>query len=149
VVFEAVARLLWSESKTSKSREWFERAVRVSGSYGDVWVWWYRMECEMSGGAGSERAMEVRRRCVERDPTHGEVWTSVSKDDRYVRCKAGEVLEVAAKGLVEILPGERIVVRVASEVEKPVNGLKKELHSDVAMNVQQADGTANGNALAT
>ena len=143
VVFEAVARLLWSESKTAKSREWFERAVRVSGSYGDVWVWWYRMECELGTGAGGDRAAEVRRRCVERDPTHGEVWTSVSKDDRYVRCKAGEVLEVAAAGLVEILPGERIVVRVASEADHPMNGVKREKLSDGLTN-SNGHGPMNG-----
>ena len=130
MVFEAVARLLWSEGKTSKSREWFERAVRVSASYGDVWVWWYRMECEAGGGVAGEKAAEVKRRCVERDPTHGEVWTNVSKHDRYVRCKAGEVLEVAAKGLVEMLPGERIVVKVASEAGHAVNGVKKESHGN-------------------
>ena len=143
-VFEAVARLLWSEGKLGKAREWFERAVRVSGAYGDVWVWWYRMECEAGGDSA---AADVRRRCVERDPTHGEVWTGVSKADRYVRCKAGEVLEVAAHGLVEILPGERIVVRVRSEAENgKANGVKKE-HVDNGVASAPSESKQNGTAV--
>ena len=121
-VFEAVARLLWVDGKVAKAREWFERGVKVGGGYGDVWVWWYRMEMDAAGGGG-ETAAEVKRRCVERDPSHGERWTRVSKDDRYVSAKAGEVLQVAARLIDEIVPGERRLAMVTTGKVKKEGGV--------------------------
>ena len=60
--------------------------------------------------------------------------------------RAGEVLELAAKGLVEILPGERIVVRVANGADS----VKKENQTESMMNGKhEHEGMKNGVAVAT
>ena len=134
-MFEAVARLLWAERKVAKAREWFERGVRVGGDYGDVWVWWYRMETEAEGEgregkAGGGRAEEVMRRCVERDPSHGELWTSVSKDDRFVSAKTADILRLASRNIQEIVPGERLLSLNGTTGSK----VKKEVDATTATN---------------
>lgn len=42
----SLARLFWSERKVSKSREWFNRAVRMDPSFGDAWAAFYKFELQ-------------------------------------------------------------------------------------------------------
>ncbi|KAJ2916896.1 hypothetical protein MD484_g3518, partial [Candolleomyces efflorescens] len=102
-----VARLFWAERKIEKAREWFRRAVKADGDVGDVWGWWLKFEKQHGGGGGGggNKGEEdwrdvVKRECEVAEPRHGEVWQSVSKDDRNVGKRVGEVLELVCEALV-------------------------------------------------
>lgn len=45
-MFSFCLRLFWSERKVSKSREWFNRAVRMDPSFGDAWAAFYKFELQ-------------------------------------------------------------------------------------------------------
>ncbi len=44
---------------------------------------------------------EVKKRCIQAEPRHGELWQSVSKDVKNWRMRTEEILEATAR-LVEI-----------------------------------------------
>lgn len=40
----AVAKMVWTERKIKKAREWFQRTVKVDPDYGDAWAYYYKFE---------------------------------------------------------------------------------------------------------
>ncbi|XP_071804559.1 pre-mRNA-processing factor 6-like [Asterias amurensis] len=92
-VLLAVSKLFWSERKISKAREWFNRTVKIEPDLGDAWANFFRFEIQH----GNEEQQEsVRKRCVEAEPRHGELWCSVSKNIANWRCKTNEILPMVA-----------------------------------------------------
>ena len=75
-IIVAVARLFESTRKYAKARKWFNQAVELNPDLGDSWAYFYAFE--LRHGTEEEKA-EALKRCLEADPTHGELWTSISK----------------------------------------------------------------------
>ncbi len=59
-VLLAVAKLMWTEGKASKTRSWFQRAVKVDSDFGDAWAYFYKFELIH----GSEVGRQSRRLCL-------------------------------------------------------------------------------------
>jgi len=93
-VLLAVAKLFWTDRKISKSRSWFQRAVDANPDLGDAWIYWLKFEMEHGT---KEQQQTVIDKCMAADPAHGEAWTAISKDDEYARCKADEIIKIAAQ----------------------------------------------------
>jgi len=89
----AVAKLFWLDRKIKKSRDWFNRAVLFDPGLGDAWGYFYKFELSL-GKKSTQTAIE--KRVEEADPHHGELWTSVSKDDENTGLKAVDMLKKVA-----------------------------------------------------
>lgn len=37
-------RLFWTERKTNKAREWFNKTVKIDPDLGDAWAYFYKFE---------------------------------------------------------------------------------------------------------
>lgn len=93
-VLLAGAKLLWSERKVTRAREWFVRTCRVNPDFGDAWAYAYKFEL-IHGD--EEKQAEVRKRCITAEPRHGEHWQQLAKDVLNWRKKTEEILEMVAK----------------------------------------------------
>ncbi|XP_055508579.1 pre-mRNA-processing factor 6-like [Leucoraja erinacea] len=92
-VLLAVAKLFWSERKITKAREWFHRTVKIDPDLGDAWALFYKFELQHGT---EEQHEDVKRRCENAEPRHGELWCEVSKDIRNWQRKIGEILVLVA-----------------------------------------------------
>ena len=92
-VLLAVSKLFWTERKTQKCREWFNRAVKIDPDFGDAWGFFYKFEL-LHGTA--EEQNDVKKRCVQAEPRHGEVWTSISKSPQNWRARTEDILLMVA-----------------------------------------------------
>lgn len=92
-VLLAVAKLFWSERKITKAREWFHRTVKIDSDLGDAWAFFYKFELQHGT---EEQQEEVRKRCENAEPRHGELWCAVSKDITNWQRKIGEILVLVA-----------------------------------------------------
>lgn len=88
-VLLAVAKLFWLGRKIANARSWFQRAVDANKDFGDAWCFFLRFEQEHGDEASRARVIE---KAVEAEPSHGEIWCSVSKDDRYAQLKTKDIL---------------------------------------------------------
>uniref|UniRef100_A0A8D0TAT8 Pre-mRNA-processing factor 6 n=1 Tax=Sus scrofa TaxID=9823 RepID=A0A8D0TAT8_PIG len=86
-------RLFWSERKITKAREWFHRTVKIDSDLGDAWAFFYKFELQHGT---EEQREEVRRRCENAEPRHGELWCATSKDIANWQRKIGEILVLVA-----------------------------------------------------
>lgn len=94
-VLLAVAKLFWSERKITKAREWFLRTVKIEPDLGDAWALFYKFELQHGT---EEQQAEVRKRCENAEPRHGELWCAESKHVLNWQKKTGEILaQVASK----------------------------------------------------
>uniref|UniRef100_A0A8P4GFJ2 Pre-mRNA-processing factor 6 n=1 Tax=Dicentrarchus labrax TaxID=13489 RepID=A0A8P4GFJ2_DICLA len=94
-VLLAVAKLFWSERKITKAREWFLRTVKIEPDLGDAWAFFYKFELQHGT---EEQQEEVRKRCENAEPRHGELWCAESKHVLNWQKKTGEILAgVASK----------------------------------------------------
>lgn len=98
LVFVAVARLFESTRKYSKARKWYNQAVELNPDLGDSWAYYYAFELRQ--GTEEEKA-GVLKRCVDADPTHGEIWTSVSKKVENWRAPKETLLKKAVARINE------------------------------------------------
>lgn len=89
----AGARIFAETRKIKNAREWFERAVKTDGSYGDVWASYYKFE--LHHGTEEQRSA-ILRRCIEAAPRYGEKWTSIAKDPENVDMQPEEILKRVA-----------------------------------------------------
>jgi len=95
----AVANLFAADKKP-KARKWYNRAVSLNPDLGDAWAAYFAFELEH----GDENAQsEVRRRAIEADPTHGELWTSISKDPEINSGDTPSILSLAASKFTALL----------------------------------------------
>lgn len=92
-VLLAVSRLFWSERKTQKAREWFNRTVKLEPDLGDAWAYYYKFE--LTNGT-EEQQNDVKQKCVQAEPRHGEEWTKISKDNKNWKLKTAEILILCA-----------------------------------------------------
>ncbi|NWT66508.1 PRP6 factor, partial [Prunella himalayana] len=95
-VLLAVAKLFWSEHKITKAREWFHHTVKTDSDLGDAWAFFYKFELQHGT---KEQQEEVRKRCENAEPRHGELWCDVSKDIENWQKKVGEILVLVAAKL--------------------------------------------------
>ena len=79
LVICTVARLYWSDRRIEKAREWFEQAVSAGLDLGDGWGWWLKFERQHGTNAQQE---DVIMRCQAAEPSHGETWQPIPKDDK-------------------------------------------------------------------
>lgn len=93
-VLLAAAKLVWSERKLDKAREWFKRAVKIDPDFGDAWGFFYKFESLHGTEAQKE---EVEKQCLNVEPHHGELWSKVSKDIKNWRLKTGDILPLVAQ----------------------------------------------------
>ncbi|XP_043945818.1 pre-mRNA-processing factor 6 [Protopterus annectens] len=92
-VLLAVAKLFWSERIITKAREWFHRTVKIDQDLGDAWAYFYKFEQQHGT---EEQQQDVKKRCENSEPRHGELWCKVSKDVKNWQQKVGGILELAA-----------------------------------------------------
>ncbi len=95
-VLLAVSKLFWSERKLQKAREWFSRTIKLEPDLGDAWAYLYKFE--LAHGT-PEQQNEVRHRCVQAEPRHGEEWTKVSKAIQNWKMKPAEILVNCAENI--------------------------------------------------
>lgn len=95
-VLLAVAKLIWTERKVKKAREWFQRTVKVDPNYGDAWAYFYKFE--LMHGTEAEQE-ELKKKCASAEPRHGEKWQIASKDVKNWRMNTLEILEIVAREL--------------------------------------------------
>lgn len=99
VIF-AVASLFAAERKNDKARKWFDRAVILDPDLGDSWARYYLFERNIGTTDLQER---VKERCIQADPKHGEIWSSVTKDMANRKKTVAECLELAADKVATVL----------------------------------------------
>uniref|UniRef100_A0A8B9RA07 Pre-mRNA-processing factor 6 n=1 Tax=Astyanax mexicanus TaxID=7994 RepID=A0A8B9RA07_ASTMX len=95
-VLLAVAKLFWSERKITKAREWFLRTVKIEPDLGDAWAFFYKFELQHGT---EEQQEEVKKRCENAEPRHGELWCAESKHILNWQKKIGEILVLVAAKL--------------------------------------------------
>ena len=95
-VLLAVSKLFWTERKTQKCREWFNRTVKIDPDFGDAWAYFYKFEL-LQGSA--EEQNDVKKRCTQAEPRHGEVWNSISKSPHNWKAKTEDILLLVAESL--------------------------------------------------
>ncbi|GIY90401.1 pre-mRNA-processing factor 6 [Caerostris extrusa] len=95
-VLLAVSKLFWTERKTNKAREWFNKTVKIDPDLGDAWAYFYKFE--LIHGT-EEQQEDVKKRCVNAEPRHGENWCKVSKNILNWRKKTEQILIMAATSL--------------------------------------------------
>lgn len=95
-VLLTVSKLFWSEQKTSKCRDWFNRTVKIDPDLGDAWAYFYKFE--MLHGDDAQIA-DVLERCIAAEPKHGEKWCDVSKNIENWCFKTADVLSAVVKKL--------------------------------------------------
>lgn len=93
-VIYAVASLFAAERKIDKARKWFDRAVILDGDLGDAWAHAYAFELEQ--GTKDHQA-KIKERCVQAEPKHGEIWTSITKDMSNRKKTIAEAIELATQ----------------------------------------------------
>ncbi|XP_042568662.1 pre-mRNA-processing factor 6 [Cyprinus carpio] len=92
-VLLAVAKLFWSERKITKAREWFLRTVKIEPDLGDAWAFFYKFELQHGT---EEQQQEVKKRCENAEPRHGELWCAESKHVLNWQKNIGEILVLVA-----------------------------------------------------
>ena len=95
-VLLAVSKYFWSDRKLSKARDWFNKAVKLEPDLGDSWAYFYKFEL-IHGSY--EQQQDVKTRCIQAEPRHGEEWTRVSKAIENWRLKTEEILIKCAESL--------------------------------------------------
>jgi len=95
-VLLAVAKLFWAERKVQKCREWLTRTVKLEPDLGDAWIHFYKFE-QLYGTA--EQQNDIKQRCINAEPRHGELWCKYAKDIKHWRQKTEFFLLMAAKDL--------------------------------------------------
>jgi pre-mRNA-processing factor 6 len=95
-VLLAVAKLFWAERKTQKCREWLMRTVKLEPDLGDAWIYFYKFE--LIHGT-PEQQEDVKNRCVQAEPKHGDIWCKYSKNMDYWQKKLDFFLITAAKNV--------------------------------------------------
>ena len=100
-IFCAVAQLFLAERKLDKARTWFNRSVITTPDLGDHWAHWYRFE--LAHGT-SETQAQVREKCGEIEPKHGERWQRVAKDPCHHGWSAVQILEKVVTQLDDAPP---------------------------------------------
>jgi len=97
-VIVAVSALFVAERKHAKARKWFARALALEPDLGDAWARSYAFEL-VDGNEGTQQ--DVLERCVAAEPTHGELWTSVSKSLEHARADVATKLKICAQKIKE------------------------------------------------
>lgn len=97
-VLLAVSNLFWSERKIQKAREWFNRTIKLEPDLGDAWAYFYKFE-KVHGT--EEQQNDVRQKCIQAEPRHGEHWTKISKAIENWKMKTEDIL-VKCADLIQI-----------------------------------------------
>uniref|UniRef100_A0A0N5APJ7 Pre-mRNA-processing factor 6 n=1 Tax=Syphacia muris TaxID=451379 RepID=A0A0N5APJ7_9BILA len=95
-VLLAVSKLFWTERKIKKTREWFQRTVKIDPDFGDAWAYFYKFET--THGTQEEQEI-VKKKCIQAEPRHGEEWQKMSKDVTNWRKRTEEILVMLANHL--------------------------------------------------
>eukprot|EP01064_Diplonema_japonicum_P011298 TRINITY_DN18578_c1_g1_i1.p1 TRINITY_DN18578_c1_g1~~TRINITY_DN18578_c1_g1_i1.p1 ORF type:complete len:939 (+),score=249.69 TRINITY_DN18578_c1_g1_i1:57-2873(+) len=104
LVISCVAKIFWAERKLDTARKWFHRAVSLRKDLGDAWALYYRFE--VNHGTDEQR-VTVLTACTKAAPTHGELWTTVSKSIENITmggCKLSteQILKEVAKNVEDV-----------------------------------------------
>ncbi|EWM28197.1 pre-mrna-processing factor 6 [Nannochloropsis gaditana] len=113
-VFVAVARLFEATRKYAKARKWFNQSVELNPDLGDSWAYYYAFE--LRHGSETDKS-EVLKNCLEADPTHGEIWTAVSKSVENWRLSKESILKKVVAKLQESAVEETSEPIVKPEME--------------------------------
>ncbi|XP_031624635.1 pre-mRNA-processing factor 6 [Contarinia nasturtii] len=95
-VLLAVSKLFWSEQKTQKARDWFNRTVKIDPDLGDAWAYFYKFELNYGTEAQQK---EIIERCNAAEPKHGEEWCKVSKNISNWCFKTEDILKAVIRNL--------------------------------------------------
>jgi len=95
-VLLAVSKLFWCERRLEKAREWFNRTVKLDTDFGDSWASYYKFEL-MNGT--EQQQQEIKQKCIQYEPRHGELWCQISKDVKNWKLKTADIIERCAQQL--------------------------------------------------
>ena len=98
-VIVAVSKLFVAERKHAKARKWFNRACALDPDLGDAWAHYYAFE--LAEGAQADQD-DVKDRCINAEPAHGELWTSISKHPAHARADVATKLALAAEAIRKV-----------------------------------------------
>lgn len=76
IVVIAAAKLFWQECKTLKARKWFQRAIALDDTIGNIWGTFLAFELEHGD---EESIKEVINGCTKAEPNSGYDWCRVVK----------------------------------------------------------------------
>ncbi|KAF2759949.1 putative pre-mRNA-splicing factor prp1 [Pseudovirgaria hyperparasitica] len=96
VLFCTVARIFWAERKLDKAATWFEKAVGTDPDWGDGWAWYVKF---LAQHGTDEKQAEVREKCVQSAPRHGEVWQRLAKKPEIEGMGVEDILALVVKEL--------------------------------------------------
>jgi len=88
-IMTSIAKVYLLDRNLEKARKWLENSLRINSDFGDTWIYYYKMESEIGDQSKSE---VILKRCVEKAPKHGEIWTSISKKVENWKLKTKEIL---------------------------------------------------------
>ena len=77
-------------------RDWLTRTVKLEPDLGDAWIYFYKFE-QLFGTPDQQN--EIKQRCINVEPRHGELWCKYAKDIKHWRQKTEFFLMLAAKDL--------------------------------------------------
>lgn len=100
-VMLAVAKLFWMDGKIDKARSWFNRTITLDSDLGDAWAAFYKFEVQRSS---EDKVKELVRRCVQAEPSSGELWVKTAKSSEAQENNWGvdKILLKAAESLEEM-----------------------------------------------
>jgi pre-mRNA-processing factor 6 len=95
-VLLAVSKLFWTERKLQKTREWFNRTIKLEPDLGDAWAYFYKFElCH----GNEETQKDIMQKCAQAEPRHGEEWTKISKAIENWKFKSIDILTKCADSI--------------------------------------------------
>jgi len=93
LVLLATAKMIWSEGRVKKARDWFKKVIKLDSDFGDAWANFYKFEI-IHGTQEDQEA--IVKACVQAEPRHGELWQAVSKDVKNWRRSPADILNIVA-----------------------------------------------------
>ncbi|KAF3860582.1 hypothetical protein F7725_000837 [Dissostichus mawsoni] len=106
-----------NERKITKAREWFLRTVKIEPDLGDAWALFYKFELQHGT---EEQQEEVRKRCENAEPRHGELWCAESKHVLNWQKKTGEILAGVASKIKNILRKRKFGLKMPEKSHQSV-----------------------------
>lgn len=88
-VIVSIAKIFWADRKVEKARTWFNRAVTLNPDLGDAWANFYKFETQHGTAKTQE---DVKQRCAQAEPRHGEKWAAVAKNPTNKRLAFRDLL---------------------------------------------------------
>jgi pre-mRNA-processing factor 6 len=96
-VMISVARMYANDQLFDKARKWYENAIRINPTNGDILIHYYNLEKYLD----ENNSEDILKRCREANPTSGFIWKTISKNIENAKLKTDEIILKAIDLLVD------------------------------------------------